>query len=176
MECTHKIFARGQINGGLAAHRGIHHGEQGRGYLYKRDAPLVDRGGKAAQIPHHAAAQGNQDVRAGQMLGGHVLQKSQEVFSALGGLSVRDHVARNAKARPLQGGGHVGGVQRLHRVVGQKQHAAGLDHGLYETTGIVTEARADAHVVGVGSAGGKVHANRACLLDGVMMGHGVLPL
>ena len=51
-----EVLPGGKIDGGFAAHRGIHGGKQGRGNLNEVDAPQIACGGEARQIAHHAAA------------------------------------------------------------------------------------------------------------------------
>ena len=57
MEGPQEVFAFGEIDGGFAADAGVHHGEQRGGHLHQGNAPHVNRGQKARDIPHHPAPQ-----------------------------------------------------------------------------------------------------------------------
>ena len=69
MKCTHLILGPGEVHGGLAAHGGVHRREQGGGHLHIGDAALIGGGGKARQVSCYAAAQGNDQVAAGEACG-----------------------------------------------------------------------------------------------------------
>ena len=64
VERAHRVLHAVQVDGGLAAHRGIHLRQQGGGDVVKINAAHVGGGGKARQIAHHAAAHGGHAVAA----------------------------------------------------------------------------------------------------------------
>jgi hypothetical protein len=74
-----QIFAVVQVHRHLAAHRGIHLGEQGRGNLDEVHPTQDGSGGKACQVSHHAAAQGDHRVGAGEGEVHHVLPQRGEL-------------------------------------------------------------------------------------------------
>ena len=80
---TGEIFAGGQVDGRLAAHRRVHHGEQARGDLHKLAATHVGGGHKAGHVAHDAAAERHDHVGARKLVLGH---KLQDVDVGLGAL------------------------------------------------------------------------------------------
>ncbi len=75
-----QIFPCGEIDGGFAAHGGIHRGQQRGGQLYAADSPQVYGGGKARNIAGHSAAQGGHTVGAGETLLRQKFQNRGEGF------------------------------------------------------------------------------------------------
>ena len=51
------VLAQRMIDAGLAAHGGVHLGQQGGGHLDEIDPALIDRGRKPGQVADHAATQ-----------------------------------------------------------------------------------------------------------------------
>ena len=82
-----QVFAGSQVDGGLAAHRRIHHGEQTRGDLHKLAAAHVGGGHKARHVAHDAAAECHYHVGARKLVLGHKLQNGNIGFCALMGLA-----------------------------------------------------------------------------------------
>ena len=64
MKGADQVLALRQVDAGLAADRGIHLREQARRHLHEAHAAAQNRGGKAGEVAHHAAAEGNHDVAA----------------------------------------------------------------------------------------------------------------
>ena len=67
VERAAEVLARGQVDGGLATDGGIHAGQQRGGHLNQAHAPQIGGCGEAGEVAHHAAAQGDQAVRAGEV-------------------------------------------------------------------------------------------------------------
>ena len=82
-----QVLAGSQVDGGLAAHRRIHHGEQTRGDLHKLAAAHVGGGHKARHVAHDAAAECHNHVGARKLVLGHKLQNGNIGFCALMGLA-----------------------------------------------------------------------------------------
>src|SRR5699024_4615417 len=102
----------------LAAHRGIDGGQKGGGNLHKGDAAQVGGGGKAGQVPHHAAAQGNHKVGAGDVILNQKIIYLQQHLVGFGVLPVGDVHRADAKARGLERFDDRTQVQPGHCVVG----------------------------------------------------------
>ena len=73
-----EVLPGGEINGCFAAHGGIHGGKQSRGNLNEADASQIACGGEACQIAHHAAAQSDDHVGAGQLIFREKVQEIEE--------------------------------------------------------------------------------------------------
>ena len=76
IEGSGQILAPLQVDGGLAPHRGIHRRQEGGGKLEEGHPPQEGGGGKAGEVPHHAAPQGNQGVGASDLV---LCQELQQV-------------------------------------------------------------------------------------------------
>ena len=141
------VFARPQIHRRLAAHGGIHGGQQGGGYLDEAGAPAVYRRGKARQIPRHAAAQGHHQIGTGQL---NLAQPFQRVAEGVHGFVLLP-VGKGPNLRRKPGGGqavhHRFAVQNPHGVVGDDRRFAGLHHLGDFLPGSRHQPRADQHVV-----------------------------
>ena len=61
-ENAHLVFARRKIDGGFAAHGGIHRRKQGGGKLNAGDAPLIQGRRQSRHVPGDAAAQSEHRV------------------------------------------------------------------------------------------------------------------
>ena len=101
-EGTGKILSGRQIDGGFSTYGGVHSRQKGSGNLNKSDAPQVGGCGKAGQISHHAAAQGYNQITAGQIAFCQKIQKGQVGFSVFGGFSRRKHIGNRLKAGALK--------------------------------------------------------------------------
>ena len=75
MEGADEVLALRQIDGCLSADGGIDHGQQCGRHLHQPDAAQIACRGKARQVARHAAAEGDDGVRARQMCGSHAAQK-----------------------------------------------------------------------------------------------------
>jgi len=82
-----EIFAGGQVDGRLAAHRRVHHGEQTRGDLHKLAAAHVGGGHKAGHVAHDAAAERHDHVGARKLVLGNKLQNGNVGLGTLMGLA-----------------------------------------------------------------------------------------
>jgi hypothetical protein len=106
------------------------------------------------------------------MLGGHLLQQSDETRGRLGGLPVRDDVAHYSKAGTQKGSGYNVSVQPLHRIVGEEQDPTGLMNSGDHLPRAAEQTAADGNIVAVRSAGGKGDADGRGGIGGFGMGHG----
>ena len=97
-----QVFPGLEIDGHLAAHGGVHLGQQGGGELDIADAPENGGGGKARQISYHAAAQGGHGVGAGQAEGHQGLPQLRQLMGIFGVLSGGDGEAEGLEAGLLQ--------------------------------------------------------------------------
>ena len=70
VERADQILACGEVDRRLAADGGVHHRQQRGRNLDQRDAAQIGRGGKAREVAHYAAAEGDGGIRAGELLCG----------------------------------------------------------------------------------------------------------
>ena len=90
-ERADEVLALGQVDAGLAADRRVDHAEQRRGDVHDRHAAVPRGGGEAGDVGDHAAADGDDDVVAGQARSGRSPRVSAStVASVLCGLAVAD--------------------------------------------------------------------------------------
>ena len=90
-ERTNHVFRLRQIHSNFAADRTIDLGQQCGGHLHKWNSPGVGCRNKTGQIPHHSAADGNQQRRAiGSQLQ-QLLPQPIGLRNALGLLAGIDH-------------------------------------------------------------------------------------
>ena len=68
LECAHQVLAAGQVDGCLSAHRRIHLRQQAGGNLEIVQSTEIGRRRKTGDVSHHAAAQGYQAVRPGDVV------------------------------------------------------------------------------------------------------------
>ena len=78
-----EIFAGGQVDGRLAAHRRINHSKQARGDLHKLAAAHVGGSHKAGHVAHDAAAERHDHVGARKLVFGHKLENGNVGLGAL---------------------------------------------------------------------------------------------
>ena len=71
IEGAHAVLDAIEVDGYLAADGGVHLGQHRGGDIVKVDAPHVGGGGKARQIPYHAAAHSHHAVGAGKAVFQH---------------------------------------------------------------------------------------------------------
>ena len=118
------IFAVVKVHGGLAGHGGVHPGQQRGRYLNIGDAPLVGGGGEARKVPHHAAAQRDDDILTGEAA---VTEKIQCAAVGCKGLMLfpvgKNEVLR-LKTGVLQGLLSLLAVKGKHGVIGDERRPA----------------------------------------------------
>ena len=152
IERTAEIFARRQIDCRFAANRGINHGKQGCGNLHIFDPAQIGCRAEAAQIPDHTAAQRNQPVRAGNMLGGKMVQNVLVYRKTLGGFPMWNDMRDDGKACILQRIGHRFSIQRVYRIIGNNAYTASFlpiqRKQLLSNRG--QQPRSDFHFIGIG--------------------------
>ena len=123
------IFAAVQIDGCLAAHGGIHHGQQRSGDLNKAHAPEIGRGGKARQIARHAAAQRNDQVAAGEAPAAQGVEQRTVGGKAFLLFSVGKNETLHSKASFPQGSLRLRAIKGKDPVV-RHQHGGAWPHAL----------------------------------------------
>ena len=94
--------------------------------MHKINAPLVHGGGKARQIPDHAAAERNDAVRARYMIFRQKFQQIPKHGKVFGRLPVREYEPKCAKAFSLQASHHPIAVKRVNDIVGHDHRRFGL--------------------------------------------------
>ena len=161
MEGAHEVLAAGQVDRRLAADGGIHHGQQGGGYLHEVDAAHVGCSAKARQVAHHAAAAGHHEVVAAKAVLGQHLPDLCRHGDVLGGLSRRDEQVVDLVAGFLQAALDQLGVGGAHVLVAD-------DHGLVEVLELAHDGAehphaAPAHADLVAAAVGKADGDDAVL-------------
>ena len=82
-EGAREVLSRLEVHGGLAAHRGVDHGEKGRWHLDHLNAALVEGGGESSHVTRHASAKRNHGVGASEAGNGHALQDAPQGREAL---------------------------------------------------------------------------------------------
>ena len=112
------IFAQRVIDGGFAAHRGIHLRQQGGGNLDERRAALVAGGGKAGHVANHPAAQRNQRGLAFGAPAQQGVKDQVQGFPGFVGFAVRQNYRGDADPGGFQCLLQRGQVQRGNRGVG----------------------------------------------------------
>ena len=116
-EGAHQVLALGQVHGGLAAHGGVHHRQQGGGQLHTGDAPQIQGGRQPRHVPGDAAAQGEHPVGPGHALLGQTGQQLDQGVGVLGLLPGGEYEVVHLKARVLQTGLDHGPVEGPHVAV-----------------------------------------------------------
>ena len=133
-EGPRQVLAGLEVDGGLAAHGGVHHGEQARRHLDVRDSAQVARRGKAREVAHHAAAEGHHRVAAGELALGQELQAVHERGGALSLLARLEGEGMGLEPGLREGGADHLGVEGADVRVGHDRGARGagtrLAHGL----------------------------------------------
>ena len=117
VEAACEIFARREVHSGLAADGGIHRREQRRRKLHEVNAAQIGRGGKAAHIAGHAAAERDQTVCARDAAFGEKIQDFRVFQKVFGAFSVRENVGHDAHPRLLQRGADARAIKPEHAVV-----------------------------------------------------------
>ena len=116
-ETSRQVFPRRQVDGHLAPHRGIHLGQEGGGDLDIVHPPEDGGGGKAGQIPHHAAPQSHHGIGAGQAEFHHGLPQIGQMGGGFRPLPSGEDVDGILQSHPLHAGLHPVVVEGLHMVV-----------------------------------------------------------
>ena len=119
-EGAHHVLGVPEVDGGLAADGRIDHGQGGGGAVDEVDAPHVDGGGKAGEVPHHAAAHRDDKVAPAQPEVQHLPQHRLEGLEALAGLPLGHGDDGGLPALV----GHLAGVDGGHPAVGDDGHPA----------------------------------------------------
>ena len=126
VEGADEVLAAGKVDAGLAAHRGVHLGEQRGRHLHEVDAALVAGGREPGDVADHSAAERDHDTVARDAPRDQGVLDGGERVERLVPLAVRDDVGVDAggigerRAEPLQ-------VQRCHRLVGDHEGVTAPD-------------------------------------------------
>ena len=129
VEGADEVLSLWEVNGGLAAYCGVHHGEQGCGNLREGDSAQEGRRDESGEVADHSAADGYDEVSA------FGFERGQPVKDALGGVeglvlfALRDEeqVGRDSGAFH----GHLGAARLVMRsVVGDDVGGGRGDGGL----------------------------------------------
>jgi hypothetical protein len=99
VERPDEVLALRQVDAGLAADRRVDLREQRGRHLQHRDPTPVRRRREAREVADDPAADGDDEVVAGQRHLGGGTPDAREDVHALGGLAVGDEVARHLEAR-----------------------------------------------------------------------------
>jgi hypothetical protein len=131
-ESARQVFARLEIYRHLAAHRGVHLGQQGGGQLDEIHPPQNGGGGKARQVPHDPAAQGGHGVGPGEAEGQELVVKVLQHGHRLGALpwGHLDHL--HPVTGGLQRARKSGGIQGRDVGVCNDSHPGGARNRLAE--------------------------------------------
>ena len=147
IKAAHLVFAGLEVDGGLTAHGGIHRGQQSRWHLHKADAAQIGGCGKARQIPHHAAAQGDKQIAAGHAVFREEVQQPSVDRQALGGLAGLYHKGQHPKARRVQRGHAALPIERKDILPRDHHGGTHLAQGGKSLAQLVQQALADQHLI-----------------------------
>ena len=162
-EAPGQVLSGSQVDSYLSAYGGIHLGQEGGGDLNEIHAPEDGGGGEARQVPHHAAAQGNDGVGAGEAEVHHGLPQGDQVGGALGPLPGGACKQARIEAGGLQTILHPGPVEGLHIGIGNDGDPLGSGADLSDLLShLVQQAGGDLNVIGAGT---QVH------MEGFHMAH-----
>ena len=147
-ECPGKILARGKVDGGLAAHGRIDHGEQAGRHLDKAAPAHIARGGKAGDVPGDAAPERDDDIGARELGDGHELEDLLEGVQALSCLTGLERVGEDLVAGILEARSDGLFVKRTHIGVGDDDGALAAGGRARDGADLFQEKGTDMHLVG----------------------------
>ena len=143
-----EVFAGGQVDGRLAAHRRIHHGEQACGNLHKLAAAHVGGGHKARHVAHDAAAERHDHIGARKLVLGNKLQNGNVGLGALMGLAGLEGADTHLVTRGLQALLNRHLVERTYVGVRHDDGARAAGGGAHKLARLLQQKRAHMHLVG----------------------------
>ena len=120
----HVLGAR-VVDSGLAAHGGIHLGQERRWDLHETDAALEARCGKSRQVAHHPAPEGHDCGIPSQAPGDRRVEQALERGQGLVLLPVGDDVGVNLTIRESRA--DLVQVERCDDVIGHHQHLPAVE-------------------------------------------------
>ena len=147
MEGAHQVFARRKIHRRLAAHGRIDGGQQGGGNLHIGDAAHISRRGKPGHIPRHAAAQGDDERFAVQLMPGEKFQNIGVSRKRFAGFACREHIFAGRKPRFLQGREKRICIKRVYRALCDDGDAAGREFFGDARARLAQQARPDQNLI-----------------------------
>ena len=112
-----EVLAGLEVDGGLSADGGVHHGQKRRGHLHDLAPAQVQRRGESAHVAGDTAADRDDDVVARKLGRGEALEQVREGGEALVLLARGKHLERRAVAGVRKRLRHGVRVQRRHVVV-----------------------------------------------------------
>ena len=146
VEGADQVLAQRRVDAGLAAHRGIDLGEQGRGCLDEADAAPERRRREAGEIADHAAAEGHHQVVALDPVGEEAVAHLCVDRIAFRGLARRHGDETGAQARRLQALAQAFTIEAHDRLVGHDGGGPRAEGG-HACTRLGEEAPPDMDVV-----------------------------
>jgi hypothetical protein len=158
VEGADEVLAMTRVDAGLAADRGIDLRQQGRRDLDEIDAAQQGGGGKARQVPDHAAAQRDQ---RGLTVGPLVEQRVHQVAEGaelLAALACRHGNGARLEAGVGERGHHTSAIKRRHGFVGHHDDPPRRQQGSAEFAHAIDQPGSDQDVV---AAAGEVDRNSA---------------
>jgi len=151
VEGADEVLSLGEVDGVLAAHARIDHGQERRGHDDEVDAAQIGGGDQTGEIPHHPAAHGHDAVIATEALLGEravELTGDLERFARL----ARGHRHRDdGEARLLEAAPNRGTAGVHDRGIRDERHPTGLTETGHERT--EPRRRAIPHTYLVGGIG-----------------------
>ena len=152
-EGTDQVLAGGGIHAGLAAHGGIHHGQQGGGHLQEAHAAHPARGHEAREVAGHAAAEAEDGVAAVDLGGGgggpHALRRGHGLRRFARG----EGGEGGRQAGGAQAGFQTGAVQAGHGFIGNDEDLGALEARSHQGADAVQASGGDGDVVGAVAEG-----------------------
>ena len=148
MKGADQVLAPGRVDGGLAAHRGVHLRKQGGRDLHEIDAALVDRRGETGEVAHHAAAEGDDQISAVQFKGQQIVADPRQHVEALGAFTGGNQHRRRADPLGRQGRGQGCAMQTPDGLVADDRGPPALEKRADMLTGLGQQACSDAHLIG----------------------------
>ena len=147
LERADEVLARGDVHRGLAADGGVHGCQQRGRHLDVVDAPQEGGRREAGQVAGDAAAEGDEQVGAGEALPGAEIQDGAHDVEGLGGLSGGEDELDGLKAFLLEGLPYGLHVQGRHIAVRDDSDFTGLVDFFHQLAGVFHEASPDEDIV-----------------------------
>ncbi len=148
MEGADQVLALGCVDRGLAAHRGIHLGQEGGGDLHEADAALVDGRREAREVAHHAAPEGHDQVAAIKLEVEQAAGQLGQMGEALGLLAGRQGDQLGLDARLLQAVQQRPAVGGGDGLVGDHRSARTFQQRPQQLSRLGQQARTDQYRIG----------------------------
>ena len=148
VEGADQVLASRGVDGRLAAHRGVHLGQQGGGDLNEVCAALVDGGGEAGEVPDHPAAESDNQVAPVQLQSQQGVAERLQAGKALGLFAGGQDDGMDGQAGRFEGPGQPRAVQAPDGLVRDHGDPVATDEGAQARAGLVQQARTDQDIIG----------------------------